>query len=176
MCAAYAMRLMPKLRVHNFSVSIDGYAAGPHQDIDNPLGVDGMKLHEWVFETRAWHQRQGEDGGQEGLDDQMIEEGDTGIGATIIGRNMFGPIRGEWPDESWTGWWGDDPPYHHEVFVLTNHSRTPIKMKGGTTFNFVTDGIETALRRAFDAAHGKDVRLGGGVATIQQYLRAGLVD
>ena len=167
---------MPKLRVHNFSVSIDGYGAGPGQDIDNPLGVDGLKLHEWVFETRAWHSRQGTDGGSEGLDDKFLEAGDAGIGATVIGRNMFGPIRGDWPDESWTGWWGDDPPYHHQVFILTHHPRSPIKMKGGTTFNFVTDGIEVALERAFDAAGGQDVRLGGGVATIQQYLRAGLVD
>jgi dihydrofolate reductase len=167
---------VPKLRVHNFAVSIDGFGAGPSQSIDNPLGLDGLKLHEWVFETRAWHQRQGEEGGAEGLDDRMIDEADAGIGATIIGRNMFGPIRGQWPDQSWTGWWGDDPPYHHQVFVLTHHPREPIEMKGGTTFNFVSDGIEAALERAFDAADGRDVRLGGGVATIQQYLRAGLVD
>ena len=167
---------MPKLRVHNFSISIDGFGAGPKQGLDNPLGVDGLKLHEWVFETRAWHQRQGEDGGTEGLDDRLIEGADAGIGATIMGRNMFGPIRGGWPDENWTGWWGDDPPYHHQVFVLTHHPRAPIKMQGGTTFNFVSDGIEAALQRAFGAADGKDVRLGGGVATIQQYLQAGLVD
>jgi len=167
---------MPKLRVHNFAISIDGYAAGPGQDIDNPLGVGGLSLHEWVFETRAWHQRQGADGGNEGLDDKFLEEADAGIGATIMGRNMFGPIRGEWPEETWTGWWGHDPPYHHQVFVLTHHPRGPITMQGGTTFNFVTEGIEAALRRAFEAAEGRDVRLGGGVATIQQYLRAGLVD
>lgn len=167
---------MPKLRVHNFSISIDGFGAGPSQDIDNPLGVDGLKLHEWVFATRAWHQRQGTEGGDAGLDDRLIKEGDAGIGATIIGRNMFGPIRGEWPDEKWRGWWGDDPPYHHQVYVLTHHPRAPINMNGGTTFNFVTDGIEAAFRLAFEAADGKDVRLGGGVATIQQYLRAGLVD
>ena len=167
---------MPKLRVHNFSVSIDGFGAGPRQGIDKPLGVDGLKLHEWVFQTRVWHQRQGEDGGTEGLGDRFLEEGDAGIGATIMGRNMFGPIRGDWPDETWTGWWGDDPPYHHQVFVLTHHPRGPITMQGGTTFHFVTEGIEAALRRAFEAAEGRDVRLGGGVATIQQYLRAGLVD
>jgi dihydrofolate reductase len=167
---------MPKLRVHNFSISIDGYGAGPGQSIDNPLGIDGLKLHEWVFETRGWNRRQGTKGGTEGLDDRFIEEGDDGIGATVMGRNMFGPIRGDWPDETWTGWWGDDPPYHHQVFVLTHHARAPIQMQGGTTFNFVTDGIEAALRRAFDAAQGRDVRLGGGVATVQQYLRAGLVD
>ena len=167
---------MPKLRVHNFSISIDGYAAGPHQDINNPLGIDGLRLHDWVFETRAWHQRQGQGGGAEGLDDKLIEEGDAGIGATIMGRNMFGPVRGEWPDDSWTGWWGDDPPYHHQVFILTHHPRAPITMQGGTTFNFVSDGIEAALERAFEAAEGRDVRLGGGAATIQQYLRARLVD
>jgi dihydrofolate reductase len=167
---------MPKLRVHNFAVSIDGYAAGPGQDIDNPLGVDGLKLHEWVFATRAWHKRQGDDGGTQGIDDSFLEEGDAGIGATIMGRNMFGPIRGEWPDETWTGWWGDDPPYHHQVFVLTHHPRGPITMQGGTTFNFVTDGIKAALDRALEAADGRDVRLGGGVATIQQYMRAGLLD
>jgi dihydrofolate reductase len=167
---------MPKLRIHNFAVSIDGYAAGPEQDVSNPLGVGGLHLHEWVFATRAWNERQGTDGGSEGIDDRFLEQGDVGIGATIMGRNMFGPIRGGWPDETWTGWWGDDPPYHHQVFVLTHYPRGPITMQGGTTFNFVTDGIEIALQRAFDAAEGRDVRLGGGVATIQQYLRAGLVD
>jgi dihydrofolate reductase len=167
---------MPKLRVHNFAISIDGFGAGTGQDVDNPLGVDGLRLHEWVFETRAWNKRQGTDGGTEGLDDKFLEEGDAGIGATIMGRNMFGPIRGEWPDESWTGWWGGDPPYHHDVFVLTHHARAPITMQGGTTFYFVTDGIEAALQRAFEAAHGLDVRLGGGVATVQEYMRARLVD
>jgi dihydrofolate reductase len=167
---------MPKLRVHNFAISIDGFGAGTGQDVDNPLGVDGLRLHEWVFETRAWNKRQGTDGGTEGLDDKFLEEGDAGIGATIMGRNMFGPIRGEWPDESWTGWWGDDPPYHHDVFVLTHHARAPITMHGGTTFYFVTDGIEAALQQAFEAAHGLDVRLGGGVATVQEYMRARLVD
>jgi dihydrofolate reductase len=167
---------MPKLRVHNFAVSIDGFAAGPGQDADNPLGVGGLRLHEWVFATRAWNERQGTDGGTEGLDDKFLNEGDAGIGATVIGRNMFGPIRGEWPDETWTGWWGDDPPYHHPVFVLTHHPRASITMQGGTTFHFVTDGIDVALKQAFEAAAGNDVRLGGGVATIQQYLRAGLVD
>jgi dihydrofolate reductase len=167
---------MPKLRVHNFAISIDGYGAGPNQDIDNPIGVGGLRLHEWVFETRAWHKRQNTEGGAEGIDDKFIEEGDAGIGATIMGRNMFGPIRGSWGDSTWTGWWGDDPPYHHPVFVLTHHPHPPIPMEGGTTFNFVTDGIEAALERAFEAAGGDDVRLGGGVGTIQQYLRAGLVD
>jgi dihydrofolate reductase len=164
-----------KLRVHNFSISIDGYGAGPDQDLDNPLGVGGPRLHEWVFATRSGRSMLGMDGGDEGVDDRFIAEGDAGIGATVMGRNMFGPIRGAW-DESWKGWWGDNPPYHHPVFVLTHHPHAPIEMKGGTTFHFVTDGIEAALERAFDAADGRDVRLGGGVATIQQYLRARLID
>jgi dihydrofolate reductase len=167
---------MPKLRVHNFSISIDGYAAGPKQDVDNPLGVRGLDLHEWVFKTRYWRERQGEEGGDEGLDDKFLAAGDEGIGATVMGRNMFGPIRGSWKGEQWTGWWGDNPPYHHQVFVLTHHQRASITMQGGTTFNFVTGGIETALDRAFDAANGLDVRLGGGAATIQQYLRSRLID
>jgi len=167
---------MPKLRVHNFSVSLDGYAAGPAQSLDHPLGVRGPELHEWVFETRTGRRMIGEDGGDEGVDDRFIASGDEGIGATVMGRNMFGPIRGLWGDSDWTGWWGDNPPYHHPVFVLTHHPRPPITMAGGTTFHFVDDGIEAALQRAFDAAGGQDVRLGGGVATIQQYLRAGLID
>ncbi len=165
-----------KLRVHNFSVSIDGYAAGSNQDIDHPLGEGGPALHEWVFKTRYGLQMLGETGGDEGLDNRILAAGDVGIGATVMGRNMFGPIRGGWGDDTWTGWWGDDPPYHHPVFVLTHHPHAPIKMRGGTTFNFVTDGIEAALERAFEAAGGRDVRLGGGVATIQQYLRARLID
>jgi dihydrofolate reductase len=167
---------MPKLRVHNFAISLDGYAAGPNQSVDNPLGVGGRGLHEWAFATRTGRQTHGMDGGDEGLDDQFIAKGDVGIGATIMGRNMFGPIRGPWSNEQWTGWWGDDPPYHHPVFVLTHHPRASIPMQGGTTFHFVDDGIEGALKRAFDAANGKDVRVGGGAATIQQYLRAGLID
>jgi dihydrofolate reductase len=167
---------MPKLRVHNLAMSVDGYVAGPDQSRDNPLGVGGEGLHEWVFKTRTWRQMVAEDGGEEGLDDDFIAAGDENIGATIMGRNMFGPIRGDWGDEEWTGWWGDEPPYHHPVFVLTHHPRDPIPMKGGTTFHFVTDGIESALRQAFDAADGQDVRLGGGASAVQQYLRAGLVD
>jgi len=167
---------MPKLRVHNFSVSLDGYAAGPAQSLDHPLGVRGPELHEWVFETRTGRGMIGEGGGDEGVDDRFMGLGDEGIGATVMGRNMFGPIRGPWGDSDWTGWWGDNPPYHHPVFVLTHHPRPPITMAGGTTFHFVDDGIEAALHRAFDAAGGQDVRLGGGVATIQQYLRAGLID
>jgi dihydrofolate reductase len=174
---------MQKLRVHNFAISLDGYAAGPGQDLQHPLGVDGERLHEWAFATAAFRRMHGldvtppdEGSADEGLDDRFIAAGDAGIGATIMGRNMFGPLRGGWDDETWTGWWGEDPPYHHDVFVLTHHPRAPIAMKGGTTFHFVDDGIEVALQRALEAADGADVRLGGGVATVQQYLRAGLVD
>jgi dihydrofolate reductase len=167
---------MPKLRVHNLAMSVDGYVAGPHQSIDDPLGVGGRRLHDWVFETRFGREMIGESGGAEGVDHQFLIRGDVGIGATIMGRNMFGPIRGEWDDDEWKGWWGDEPPYHHPVFVLTHHAREPIPMKGGTTFNFVTDGIESALAEAFDAAGGQDVRLGGGASAVRQYLRAGLLD
>jgi dihydrofolate reductase len=170
---------MPKLRVHNLSVSLDGYAAGPDQSLKDPLGVGGERLHEWVFATPTGRAMLGEEPGDNRgstIDDEMIAVGDAGIGATIMGRNMFGPIRDEWPDESWTGWWGDNPPYHHQTFVLTHHPRPSVEMAGGTVFHFVTDGIEAALERAFEAAAGLDVRLGGGSATIQQYLRAGLVD
>jgi dihydrofolate reductase len=167
---------MPQLRVHNFSISLDGYGAGPAQSLDDPLGIRGSELHEWVFTTRTGRQMLGLDGGDGGLDDGFLARGDVGIGATIMGRNMFGPVRGAWGGEEWTGWWGDTPPYHHPVFVLTHHPRPPITMQGGSTFHFVADGIAAALDRAFDAADGRDVRLGGGVATIQQYLRAGLID
>jgi dihydrofolate reductase len=167
---------MPKLRVLNFSISVDGYVAGPNQNIDNPLGVGGPRLHEWVFATHYGRQMLGMEGGGDGLDDDFLARGDVGVGATIMGRNMFGPIRGGWGTDQWTGWWGDNPPYHHPVFVLTHHAHPPITMQGGTTFHFVEDGIEAALTRAFDAAGGKDVRLGGGAATVQQYLRAGLID
>ena len=167
---------MAKLRVHNFSVSLDGYAAGPEQSRVDPLGAGGERLAAWAFETRTYRKMFGMEGGEEGIDDKFAAQGDVGIGATIMGRNMFGPIRGPWENEDWTGWWGEDPPYHHPVFVLTHHPRKPITMQGGTTFHFVTDGIEAALDRAFEAAQGKDVRLGGGVGTIQQYLRAGLID
>ena len=167
---------MSKLRVHNFAISVDGYGAGPLQSLDNPLGVGAPRLHEWVFATRYGRRMIGEEGGDEGIDERFMVAGDTGIGATIMGRNMFGPVRGPWPDEEWKGWWGDDPPYHHPVFVLTRHPRPSLVMQGGTTFNFVTDGIEAALSRAVEAAGGADVRLGGGVATIQQYLRARLID
>lgn len=167
---------MAQLRVHNLAISLDGYVAGPDQSVDNPLGVGGTDLHDWVFETRTGRQMAGEAGGEENLDDRFIARGFAGIGATIMGRNMFGPVRGPWGNDEWTGWWGDDPPYHHPVFVLTHHAHPPITMQGGTTFHFVEDGIEAALERAVDAAAGTDVRLGGGASTVQQYLRAGLID
>ena len=168
---------MARLRVHNFAVSLDGYGAGPDQSTDNPLGIGGTRLHEWVFKTRSGRRMLGmTGGGDEGIDDDFIARGDAGVGATIMGRNMFGPIRGPWGDEDWKGWWGDTPPYHHPVFVLSHHPRPSITMKGGTTFHFVDGGIEAALERAFDAAGGDDVRLGGGVSAIQQYLAAGHID
>jgi dihydrofolate reductase len=166
-----------KLVVRCFSVSADGYGAGPDQDITNPLGVGGMALHEWVLPTRAFRKIRGdENGGITGPDDDFAARGFENIGAWILGRNMFGPVRGPWPDDGWKGWWGDEPPYHCEVFVLTHHARAPIEMKGGTVFHFVTGGIEAALQHARKAACGKDIRLGGGVATVRQYLRARLVD
>jgi dihydrofolate reductase len=167
---------VPRLRVHNIAVSLDGFAAGPGQDTDNPLGVGGERLHTWIFETRFGRSMMGQPGGDEGVDNDFLEGGDVDIGATVMGRNMFGPIRGTWPDDSWTGWWGDEPPYHHDVFVLTHHARADLPMKGGTTFHFVTDGPEAALARAVEAADGKDVRLAGGASTIKEYLHAGLVD
>ena len=167
---------MAKLRVHNFSISLDGYGAGPNQSIDEPLGVGGESLHEWVVATRNWRAMHDMEGGTTGVDNDFAAAYDEGIGATIMGRNMFGPVRGPWPDDSWKGWWGDSPPYHHPVFVLTHHPRPPIEMEGGTTFHFVDDGIESALDQATRAANGKDVLVGGGAATIRQYLRAGLID
>lgn len=168
---------MPKLRVHNFSISVDGYGAGPDQSPENPLGVGGEQLHDWIVATGAWRQAHGKESGEEGsVDDAFAARGFDNIGAWIMGRNMFGPVRGPWPDESWRGWWGDDPPFHGPVFVLTHHPRQSLPMKGGTTFHFVGDGIESALEQAFEAAEGKDVLLGGGASTIQQYLRAGLID
>jgi dihydrofolate reductase len=167
---------MPKVRVHNFTISVDGYAAGPHQTLDDPLGVGGTRLHEWAGATRSWRQAHGMDGGDEGLDDEFAARGDLGIGATVMGRNMFGPVRGPWGNDQWTGWWGENPAFHHPVFVLTHHPRPSITMEGGTTFHFVDDGITAALDRALDAADGNDVRVGGGAATIQQGLREGLID
>jgi dihydrofolate reductase len=166
---------MPELRVHNFSISLDGYAAGPNQSLDDPFGVGGMDLPSWQFTTRSGRQAEGSSGGGEGVDDEMMTRGVEGIGATIMGRNMFGPVRGEWLDETWRGWWGDTPPYHHPVFVLTHHPRESFSMEGGTTFHFVT-GIDAALEQALDAARGLDVRLGGGAATIRQCIAAGLLD
>ena len=167
---------MSKLRVHAFSLSLDGYGAGPHQDLDHPLGVGGMALHRWSHGTQTFQKMFGGDGGMEGVDNDFAARGFANIGAWIMGRNMFGPMRGSWADDTWKGWWGDDPPYHTPVFILSHHPRSSIKMDGGTTFHFVTDGIHGALKRATEAAHGKDVRLGGGVATIRQYLSAGLID
>jgi dihydrofolate reductase len=167
---------MPKLRVESFAISVDGYGAGPNQDINNPLGIGGTALHEWAFSTRTFQKMFGTDGGTTGVDDDFAAGGFDNVGAWIMGRNMFGPIRGPWPDESWKGWWGNNPPYHTPVFVLTNHPRASITMEGGTTFHFVTDGIHAALRRATEAANGRDIRIGGGAATIRQYLRAGLID
>jgi dihydrofolate reductase len=168
---------MPKARVHNFSISLDGYGAGPNQDVDHGLGERGEELHNWVFTTKLGREMMtGQQGGTTGLDNDLWGAGIENIGATVMGRNMFGPIRGPWGDEQWKGWWGDDPPYHHPVFVITHFPQPPIEMQGGTTFYFVDDGIESALQQAFAAANGQDVRIGGGVATIQQYLRAGLID
>ncbi len=167
---------MSKLRVESFSMSIDGYSAGPSQSLENPLGVGGLALHEWAFPTATFQQMFGTEAGTTGVDNDFAARGFDNIGAWILGRNMFGPIRGPWPDDSWKGWWGDNPPYHTPVFVLTHHPRDAITMEGGTTFHFITDGIRAALDRAREAAHGLDVRLGGGVATIKQYLGAGLID
>jgi len=167
---------MAKLRVQCFSISLDGYGAGPNQNLDNPLGVGGEALHQWMLPTRTFRKMSGQEGGATGIDDDFAARGFKNVGAWILGRNMFGPVRGPWPDDSWKGWWGDNPPYHVPVFVLTHHPRHSITMAGGTTFHFVTDGIEAALQRAADAANGKDVRLGGGVATIRDYLRARMID
>ena len=168
---------MSKVCVNCFAVSLDGYGAGPRQSLENPLGEGGTALHQWFFPTRTFQTAVlGKEEGTTGLDDDYARQGMANLGAWILGRNMFGPIRGDWPDESWKGWWGESPPYHVPVFVLTHHPRKPLEMAGGTTFHFVTGGIEEALRRARAAAGAKDVRIGGGVATIRQYLQAGLVD
>ena len=167
---------MARLRVQSFAVSTDGYAAGPNQDLHNPLGVHGPELMEWFFHTRIWRRMHGREDGETGIDNEMAEQGFAGVGAWILGRNMFGPVRGPWPDDTWKGWWGDEPPYHVPVFVLTHHARAPLSMNGGTEFRFVTGGIHAALNEAQAAAAGRDVRLGGGVATVRQYLRERLVD
>jgi dihydrofolate reductase len=167
---------MSKLRVQSFGISLDGYGAGPDQDLQNPLGVRGPELMEWALATRMFRKMFGQDGGETGVDNDMAEQGFEGIGAWILGRNMFGPVRGPWPDDSWKGWWGDEPPYHVPVFVLTHHPRAPLRMAGGTEFRFVTEGIHSALDQARTAAGSRDVRLGGGVSTVRQSLSAGLVD
>ena len=167
---------MGKLRVNTFAISVDGYGAGPDQTRKEPLGVGGEDLHNWVVATRTFHKLQDKDGGSTGLDDDFTARGLEGLGAWILGRNMFGPIRGPWPDDEWRGWWGKNPPYHVPVFVLTHHARAPIQMEGGTEFRFVTDGIHSALEQAREAAGDRDIRIGGGVATIRQYLQARLID
>lgn len=174
---------MPKVRVHNYSISLDGYGAGPHQSLENPLGAGGERLHQWVFATPSFRRMhvlgaEGETGADAGfpVDEQFSARNNRGVGATIMGRNMFGPVRGAWGDDNWRGWWGENPPFHHATFVLTHHPRDPIEMEGGTTFHFVTDGPEAALEQARAAAGDDDVQIGGGAATIQQYLRLGLID
>jgi dihydrofolate reductase len=158
------------------SMSLDGYVAGPNQSLENPLGEGGTAVHDWAFATKTFHEMHGREGGETGLDDDQARLWNENVGATIMGRNMFGPVRGAWPDDEWKGWWGPEPPYRTPVFVLTHHAREPVEMEGGTTFHFVTDGIEAALARAREAADDRDVSIGGGASTVQQYLRAGLVD
>lgn len=167
---------MARIRVSAFSLSLDGYGAGPEQNLDNPLGRGGEELHKWFIPTRTFRRIHGKDGGTSGVDDSFAARGFENVGAWIMGRNMFGPVRGEWPDEEWKGWWGEEPPYHAPVFVLTHYPRDPVGMKGGTTFHFVTDGAEAALEYAREAAGGRDVLVMGGAATIREYLRARLID
>ncbi len=167
---------MSKLRVHAFSISLDGYGAGPNQGLNEPLGENGESLHEWIFPTKTFKTMYGDGTGTTGTDDDFVKRGFENVGAWILGRNMFAPSRGDWPDDDWQGWWGKNPPYHVPVFVLTHHARSPIEMEGGTTFHFVTGGIEPALDRAREAAGPRDIRLGGGTSTIRQYLRARLLD
>ena len=167
---------MTRVRVHNFSISLDGYGAGPLQTRDEPLGAGGEELHDWFIPTHAFQSMSGKAGGSTGVDNDFASRAGVGIGAYIMGRNMFGPIRGPWPDDTWRGWWGKNPPYHCPVFVLTHHAHSPIQMEGGTVFHFVTGGPNEAFERATEAADGKDVQIGGGVATIRQYLQAGLID
>jgi dihydrofolate reductase len=167
---------MTRVRVHNFTISLDGYGAGPHQTREDPLGVGGEGLHEWFIPTRAFQSINGKTGGTTGVDDDIASRFGKGVGAWIMGRNMFGPIRGPWPDDTWRGWWGKNPPYHGPVFVLTHHAHPSIEMEGGTVFHFVTDGIHEAMERAKEASQGKDVEIGGGVSTVRQYLEAQLID
>ncbi|HEX7652937.1 MAG TPA: dihydrofolate reductase family protein [Verrucomicrobiae bacterium] len=168
---------MSKIRVHCFGVSLDGFSSGPHQSLENPLGVNGLDLMQWFFPTRVFQRMHGgNEVGTTGVDNDFAERSFQNVGAWILGRNMFGPVRGPWPDESWKGWWGENPPYHTQVFVLTHHARPALEMAGGTTFHFVTEGIQVALERARAAAGGQDVRIGGGAATVRQYLQAGVID
>jgi dihydrofolate reductase len=167
---------MPKLVARCFTISLDGYSAAKGQALDAPFGKDGLRLMQWALATKFFARMTGQEGGAEGLDNDFMVRADDNIGATIMGRNMFGPQRGPWPDEDWKGWWGPNPPYHHPVFVLSHHKRSSFELEGGTSFTFVNDGIESALRQAFAAAKGKDVRIGGGADTVRQYLKAGLVD
>ncbi|QDE38001.1 dihydrofolate reductase [Luteibacter pinisoli] len=167
---------MSKVRIAGFNVSMDGYAAGPNQSLENPLGENGPSIFQWFFPTRMFHEMVGKEGGETGPDNDFAYRAMDGFGAFILGRNMFGPIRGEWPDDAWKGWWGDNPPYHAPTFILTRYPRDSIEMEGGTTFHFVTEGIEEALRRAREAAGDKDIKIGGGVATARQYIEAGHVD
>lgn len=168
---------MPRVIVNSFSISVDGFGAGPDQDLDNPLGVGGMRLHEWAFATRSFNAMHGAGQGESGtVDDGYVARGMANVGAWILGRNMFGPVRGAWPDDTWRGWWGDDPPYHCPVFVLTHHPRESIQMAGGTTFHFVTDGVDAALERGRAAAGDREVRIGGGVSTLRAYLQARAIE
>jgi dihydrofolate reductase len=167
---------MSKVRVGAFSISLDGFGAGPRQDLNNPLGVRGSELHAWLRTTQVFKKMLGQSGGSEGIDNDFAVQSFENVGAWILGRNMFGPVRGPWKDDSWKGWWGDNPPYHTPVFVLTHHARSPLAMEDGTTFHFVTDGLESALRKAREAAKGQDVRIGGGVSVIRQYMTAGQID
>jgi dihydrofolate reductase len=167
---------MSKIKVTAFSVSLDGFGAGPDQSKENALGIKGDELHNWMVTTKMFHQMTGKDGGIKGVDNEIVEQSMDNVGAWIMGRNMFGPVRGPWPDNEWKGWWGEEPPFHVPVFILTHHAREPITMKGGTTFHFITGGIESALEAAKKAANGKDIRIGGGVSTIRQFLKAGYID
>lgn len=167
---------MGKVHVSAFGITLDGFSAGPDQSLNDPLGVNGKEMMEWFFPTKTFIEQHGGEGGETGIDDDFAAQSMTGNGAWILGRNMFGPVRGAWPDDEWKGWWGDEPPYHVPTFVLTHHPREPIVMKGGTTFYFVTDGIHSALEQAKAAAGDKDIRIGGGPATVRQYLKARLID
>ncbi len=169
-------KLVSQVKVKSFAISLDGFSAGPGQDLQHPLGINGEELMDWFFHTRAWREMHGQPDGETGTDNEIAKQGFDNFGAWILGRNMFGPIRGEWPDDSWRGWWGDEPPYHTPVFVLTHHPRRSLKMAGGTEFHFVTEGIEAALEQAMTAANGRDVRVGGGVSTVRQYMQAGFID